>query len=138
MDISMVLGWIGTILFVYGVWAVGKKYVNGFYANALANLCYVAQAIILNNPPLFWLSILLIILNLKGIYEWQFKGKKSNLSKERKHAEHSYVVSMMKEKNNYNELLMSVESKFSDETRHQTALRYITERENQSQLKRKT
>ena len=100
MNISMALGWIGTLLFVYGVWAVGKKYVIGFYTNALANICYVVQSIILNNPPLFWLSILLIVLNLKGIYEWQFKNDKSSLSKERKHAEHSYVVEMMKERNN--------------------------------------
>jgi len=30
----------------------------------------------------------------------------------------------------YNELLMAVESKFPGETRHQTALRYIRDREN--------
>ena len=32
----------------------------------------------------------------------------------------------------YNELLYSVERKFTDETRHQTALRYIKEREQES------
>ena len=31
----------------------------------------------------------------------------------------------------YNELIMAVVCKFPDETRHQTALRYITERESQ-------
>jgi len=73
MEIIMILGWAGTILFVYGVWIIGNKNVSGFYANSIANLLYAWQSIYLGNHPLFWLSILLIIINLKGIYQWQFK-----------------------------------------------------------------
>ena len=69
------LGWVGTILFIYGVWAVGVKRIDGFYANAMANLMYVGQSILMNNWPLFWLSIGLIILNIKGVYEWSKKPK---------------------------------------------------------------
>ena len=68
-----ILGWCGTALFVYGVWIIGNKDAKGFYANGLANLMYAWQSIYLANHPLFWLSILLIIINLKGIYQWQFK-----------------------------------------------------------------
>lgn len=100
MEITNILGWLGTLLFIYGVWAIGKKDVTGFYANILANVCYVVQSVFLDNSPLFWLSLFLIILNLKGIYEWQFKGKKTFLSKERQHAEHSYIMEMMKERDN--------------------------------------
>ena len=71
--IAQLLGWIGTFLFIYGVWVIADKDVRGFYANALANLCYVYQSILLLNHPLFWLSIFLIIINLRGIYKWQFK-----------------------------------------------------------------
>ena len=72
---SQALGWCGTILFVYGVWVLGDKKVIGFYANCLANLCYVWQSIYLNNHPLFWLSIFLIFINLRGIYLWSYKQK---------------------------------------------------------------
>jgi len=73
------LGWVGTILFIYGVWAVGVKRIDGFYANAIANLMYVGQSILMNNWPLFWLSIGLIILNIKGIYEWSKKPVRNEL-----------------------------------------------------------
>ena len=69
----LIIGWCGTALFIYGVWIIGNKNVKGFYANSLANLCYMWQSIYTDNHPLFWLSILLIIINLKGIYQWQFK-----------------------------------------------------------------
>ena len=76
-----ILGWCGTALFVYGVWIIGNKNVTGFYANSIANLCYAWQSIYLGNHPLFWLSILLIIINLKCVYQWQFQSKKSKLRK---------------------------------------------------------
>jgi len=75
--ISQVLGWIGTSLFVYGVWVLGDKKVAGFYINAIANLLYAYHSIIMRNHPLYWLSIFLIIINLRGIYLWQFKEKNS-------------------------------------------------------------
>lgn len=68
-----ILGWIANIFFIYGVWIIGDKNVKGFYLNALGNLFYAWQAPLTNNHPLFWLSILLIAINLKGIYQWQFK-----------------------------------------------------------------
>lgn len=77
--IESILGWTGTILFVYGVWAVGVKRIDGFYANAIANLMYVGQSILMSNWPLFWLSIGLIVLNIKGVYEWSKKPKKDTL-----------------------------------------------------------
>ena len=76
-----VLGWVANIFFIYGVWIIGDKNVKGFYLNALGNLFYAWQAPLTNNHPLFWLSILLIVINLKGIYQWQFQSKKSKLRK---------------------------------------------------------
>lgn len=91
MSILGILGWISNIFFIYGVWAVGKKNVHGFYANSIANLLYAWQSILMDNHPLFWLSILLILLNLKGIYEWQFKNnKRFSISNQQKHAEKVY------------------------------------------------
>lgn len=70
MNFNDVLGWIGNILFIYGVYAIGIQQIDGFYSNILANICYIVQAKRMKNNSLFWLSILLVILNLKGIYEW--------------------------------------------------------------------
>lgn len=68
--IEQLLGWAGNILFIWGVYALGNKNIKGFYANALANLFYVVQSILMNNPSLLWLSIGLLILNIKGVYSW--------------------------------------------------------------------
>lgn len=76
--LESILGWIGNILFIYGVYALGKKRIIGFYANTFANLLYFAQAIIMNNNPLIWLSIGLGYLNVKGIIEWRKDEKKIN------------------------------------------------------------
>jgi len=73
--IVQILGWVANIFFVTGVWIIGDKNVKGFYLNALGNLFYAFQAPYTNNDPLFFLSMLLIIINLKGIYQWQFKNK---------------------------------------------------------------
>jgi len=73
--IVQILGWVANIFFVTGVWIIGDKNVKGFYLNALGNLFYAFQAPYTNNDPLFFLSMLLIIINLKGIYQWQFKKK---------------------------------------------------------------
>ena len=74
--IEQILGWIANILFIYGVWILGNKNVKGFYINSIANLLYVWQSILMNNLALFWLSIFLIIINIIGIYKWQFKRNK--------------------------------------------------------------
>lgn len=80
--IEQTLGWIGNIFFIYGVYALGKKQTRGFYFNAFANLLYAWQSVLMNNIPLFWLSIGLIVLNLKGIYEWSNSiNKKHRLRK---------------------------------------------------------
>jgi len=70
---ATMIGWVSNILFFYGVWVIGNKNVRGFYTNSLANLLYAYQSILMDNHPLFWLSMALIIVNLKGIYQWQFK-----------------------------------------------------------------
>jgi len=68
--IEQSLGWAGNIFFIIGVYILGKKNVHGFWFNSIANGLYVIQSIMLNNQALFWLSVGLMFLNLKGIYEW--------------------------------------------------------------------
>lgn len=70
-----ILGWIGNFGFVLGGLWIAKKNIHGFTIQILANLLYAWQSIIMNNYPLFCLSILLIGVNGYGIYNWLRKIK---------------------------------------------------------------
>jgi len=70
------IGWISNFFFVYGVWAVAKKKIIGFYCNLVANALYAVVALMVDTPSLFWLSILLAIINVYGIYNWSKDVKK--------------------------------------------------------------
>lgn len=69
----MTLGYLGTILFFYGVWALSIKHISGFYSNGIANICYGIQAILMKNWPLLICSIGLFLINVYGIYNWRKK-----------------------------------------------------------------
>lgn len=78
MLIEQYLGWVANVFFILGVYILGNKNVNGFYLNAIANFLYIIQAIYMHNTALLWLSIGLIFLNLKGVYEWRKHDKMGN------------------------------------------------------------
>ena len=67
------IGWVSNVFFVYGVYNIGIKKINGFYHNIVGNLGYVIQGVLLNVPSLVVLSIILILLNIKGVIEWKKK-----------------------------------------------------------------
>jgi len=73
--IEQILGWIGTILFFYGVWALAVKKISGFFANGTANLLYMFQGILMKNWPLVVCSIGLFIFNIYGIHKWRIKNE---------------------------------------------------------------
>jgi hypothetical protein len=70
------LGWVGNIFFISGVYALGRKWVYGFHANTIGNLLYLIQAILMKNWSLFWLSYGLMVLNMIGIQNWKGVNKK--------------------------------------------------------------
>ena len=72
-NIPDIVGWVGNIFFLWGVYTIGNKNIKGFYANILGNVMYVVQSIMLMLPSLFVLSLLLILLNIKGIFSWKNK-----------------------------------------------------------------
>ena len=93
---TQLLGWTSNILFFYGVWVIWDKNVKGFYYNAIANLLYMWQSVYTQNGSLFWLSLVLIAVNFKGIYQWQFKkNKKSDRKKLNDYAYHEYVKEVL-------------------------------------------
>lgn len=72
--IEQILGWVANAFFIYGVWVLGNKDIKGFYANTFANFLYICQSLIMHNLALLWLSIFLIGINIKGIYQWKKHG----------------------------------------------------------------
>ena len=76
MIITDILGWIGNIFFILGLIFISQKNMMGFVCCIIANALYVGQSMILDNISLFWLSILLIILNIYSIYNWRIMKKK--------------------------------------------------------------
>lgn len=73
MNLINILGWVSNGFFVIGIYLVGKKNISGFYLNSIANGLYLYQAFLMKNSSLFWLSIILIILNIKAVFEWRKK-----------------------------------------------------------------
>ncbi|MFA5048523.1 MAG: nicotinamide mononucleotide transporter [Patescibacteria group bacterium] len=74
---AQIIGWISNLLFLIGGIYLCKKNVLGFYFQLFGNILYIWQSIILNNISLMWLSLILGIVNIYGIYEWNKKNKSS-------------------------------------------------------------
>jgi hypothetical protein len=77
MEQSLILanfiGWSGNFGFFMGAILCAKKNTLGWYSQIIANMLYVIQSIMLNNSSLLWLSIILIFVNIYGIYKWSKK-----------------------------------------------------------------
>jgi nicotinamide riboside transporter PnuC len=70
-----IIGWIGNLFFILGAIFLAKKMRIGWHCQVLGNLCYVIVGLFLNTSSLWALSILLIGINIYGLYQW--KGKKN-------------------------------------------------------------
>lgn len=68
-----ILGWIGNVGYILGLYYLAnlKKPVPSMWWNVFGNALYVFYAWLLNTPSLIVLSILLIIMNIYGIYKWK-------------------------------------------------------------------
>lgn len=71
MNLPDIIGWVGNVFFIYGVWAIGERKISGFYFNFFGNLAYVIQGLLVSLYSLTFLSILLMGLNILGIIKWQ-------------------------------------------------------------------
>jgi len=66
-----ILGWIGNFCFLLGMLLIARKNKHGFTSNSLGNALYLVQAILMHNISLSALSIILIIMNVYGLYNWR-------------------------------------------------------------------
>ena len=70
MPLHEIGAWIGNILFVSALFFLAKKHIFGFISQVLANLLYCYHAYKIADSPLFWISVILIIVNIYAIQEW--------------------------------------------------------------------
>ena len=73
MSIIDILGWIGNLFFIVGAIFIARKKLIGFYGNAIGNIFYVIQGLLVGTLSLAVLSITLIFINIYGIYNWKKK-----------------------------------------------------------------
>jgi len=66
-DIS---GWIGNVGFILGAIYLAKRKIAGFWYQIIANFMYLIQAVIFSSSSLFVISLVLIVFNSWGIYNW--------------------------------------------------------------------
>lgn len=66
-----IIGWAGNLGFILGVLLLAKKRIFGFAWNILGNLLYALQGYLTGLHSLLSLSIILILINIYGILEWQ-------------------------------------------------------------------
>ena len=74
IDKTDVVGWLGNILFILGAWFLAQQKAEGLWCNAVANLTYVYVAFKDKRSSLFVLSIILIGINLYGVWYWMGKS----------------------------------------------------------------
>ncbi len=65
------IGWIGNIFFLLGAIFLAKKSSLGWYCQILGNLIYIIVALLLNVNSMWALSVLLILINIYGLYQWK-------------------------------------------------------------------
>lgn len=94
--LAEVLAWSANLLFIYGAVALAKKHITGWHAQILANIFYIFQSIVVKNMPLLALSVILCGVGFCGLYSWTKKPKKVHESSIKNHAEHSYLLELLK------------------------------------------
>jgi hypothetical protein len=67
------IGWIGNIFFLLGAMFLAKKRIVGWHCQILGNLCYIVFGLLmgLEGISLFFLSVLLTIINYYGLKKWR-------------------------------------------------------------------
>ena len=91
--IEQTIGWMGNIGFLLGAILFARKNILAWWVQIIANMLYILQSILLNNSSLLWLSIILIFVNLYGLYQWLKEKNKIHFNN---HAEQAYARAITK------------------------------------------
>lgn len=81
MEFTELLGWTGNLGFFLGAIFIAKKDIRVFFYQIVGNAFYAVQSHMLGVNSLFVLSIILIIVNVIGWYNWIRLRRKENVEK---------------------------------------------------------
>ena len=72
-----IFGWIGNVGFILGLFYLArlKKPIPSMWWNIFGNSLYALYSFLLQTPSLVVLSLILISMNLYGIYQWKKENK---------------------------------------------------------------
>lgn len=65
-----ILGWIGNIFIVYGLWGVGNKDRRAFWASGLGELAWIANAIHRQDWALATICVVFLLMAVRGFILW--------------------------------------------------------------------
>jgi|TARA_Y100000992_G_C20823339_1_gene285895 hypothetical protein len=64
------IGWIGTVMIIFGYYFNAKKIKTCFIIWGLGNVAFLIYAILIDAPPQIAISIFVIVMNVYGFKEW--------------------------------------------------------------------
>lgn len=73
-----ILGWVGNVGYIIGIILLGRKRIEGFYFNLVANILYFSLGRILNLSSIWVLSLILGTLNIIAIINWKRSKSESS------------------------------------------------------------
>ena len=65
------IGWIGNLFFLLGAIFLARRNICGFISNIFGNTLYLIQGAILGIKSLETISVILVIINIYGIFKWR-------------------------------------------------------------------
>lgn len=68
-----ILGYMGWLMAMYGVYLIGEKKVQGFYLNVFANAFLIVDAVFFGHWSVVFAMLVFTTLNIWNIWKWQFR-----------------------------------------------------------------
>lgn len=65
------LGWIGDLFIVVGLWKVGSRQRNGFLASIAGEACWIANAYLRSDWALASICVVFLLMAMRGYRLWR-------------------------------------------------------------------
>jgi len=65
-----IIGWLGFFLILLGYYFNAKKKLYCFYIWSLGNIVYIFYGFIINAFPIMAMSVVVLIMNIYGYFNW--------------------------------------------------------------------
>lgn len=65
------LGWVGNIFIVTGLWLIGNKARKAFYFSIVGESCWIINALIRHDLALATICIVFLLAAIRGLIKWE-------------------------------------------------------------------